>query len=83
MRFLEIEGVTIAHHHIVRRRDDNRVVAEFPDTPEGKVLASIEAMRRNKNPHSSRPPYFPDHLVEGELYYDKDGNVVQHTHQEK
>ena len=74
-----IEG-TVAYHHVVRRRDDNRVVAEFPHGAVGALEATIEAHRRNKSPDSSHPPYLTDSLQEQELYYDANGVLRRHVH---
>jgi hypothetical protein len=79
---LLIEGASIAHHHVVRRRDDNRVVAEFPHGAAGAVLAAVDAHRRNKSPDSSHPPYLTDTLRENELFYDKNGILRRHVHEE-
>lgn len=68
-------------NYIVRRRNDNRVIAVFPHGIRGKELARMDALRRNKSPDSSLPPYFPDELAEGEPYRDKNGIWCRHTHE--
>lgn len=83
-RPIDVEGVTLAHHHVVRDRY-GRVLEEEEDGFGAHHKARRRARELTKDLRTDFPPCYDDTLVDGESYYayNEFGDVVQKRHRHK